>query len=156
VTPGITYQNTSGSLTYGAGYHHLNDGDNVDILEGVMRYKSGDTTYFITGEFADTPSDNVSLMQIGAFHDAERFDVGASFNQLRTSDTTNALRLYGSYDVMPSLTVRGDMLLIQDSDDLYSLSATYNMDSGLFVEGGGTKSTGSSVEFYDIGVGFKF
>jgi hypothetical protein len=47
------------------------------------------------------------------------------------------------------------MLMIQDSDDLYSLSATYNTNSGLFVEGGGTK-IGDSNEIYDIGVGFKF
>jgi hypothetical protein len=156
VTPGVTYQNTSGNLSYGAGYHHLNDGDNIDILEGVMRYKSGATTFFITGEFADTSTENVSLMQIGAFHDAEQFDLGAALSQIRASGTTHTLRLYGSYDVMPSLTLRGDMLMIQDSDDIYSLSATYSTDSGLFVEGGGTKSDGSSNEIYDIGVGFKF
>jgi hypothetical protein len=156
VTPGVTYLNTAGSLSYGVGYHHLNDGDNVDILEGVMNYKAGATTFFITGEFANSSSDNLSLMQIGAFHDAERFDVGAAFAQVHSSDTTHSLRLYGSYDVMPSLTLRGDMLLVQDSEDLYSLSATYNTESGLFVEGGGTKVSGSGPEIYDIGVGFKF
>lgn len=155
VTPGVTYLNTSGGLTYGAGYHHLNDGDNVDIFEGVMQYEAGATTFFISGEFANVEGPNVSLMQIGAFHDADRFDIGASFAQADSSDTTHSLRVYGAYDVMSSVTVRGDILMIQDSDDIYSLSATYGMENGLFVEGGGTK-VGSDTEIYDIGVGLKF
>ncbi|WP_137112549.1 hypothetical protein [Rhodobacter sp. SY28-1] len=155
LTPGLTYVNTSGNLTYGGGYHHLNDGDNVDILEGVMQYKSGATTFFISGEFADVEGPNVSLLQIGAFHDAERFDLGAAFTQLDSSDTTHTLRFYGAYDVMSSLTLRGDVLMIQDSDDIYSLSATYGMENGLFVEGGGSKIH-NGPEIYDIGVGFKF
>ena len=156
VTPGITWKREQGNLTFGAGYHHLNDGDNVDILEGVMRYQTGSTTFFITGEFADTEGTNLTLLQIGALHDADRFDLGASFSQINTSDTSHSLRLYGSFDVMPALTLRGDALLVQDSSDLYSLSATYNMPNGLFVEGGGTKVTGGGNEIYDIGVGFKF
>lgn len=155
LTPGLTYLNTSGSLTYGAGYHHLNDGDNVDILEGVMQYKAGATTLFITGEFADVDGPNLSLLQIGAFHDADRFDLGAAFSQLDQSSTIHSLRFYGSVDVMSSLTVRGDVMLVQDSSDIYSLSATYGMSNGLFVEGGATKIT-DGPEIYDIGVGFKF
>ncbi|WP_333818403.1 porin [Tabrizicola sp.] len=155
VTPGVTWKQNSGNLTFGAGYHHLNDGANVDILEGVMRYQAGDTTFFITGEFADVDGPNVTLMQIGAFHDADRFDFGAALSQLDLLDATRSLRLYGSFDVMPALTVRGDALLIQDTNDIYSLSATYRMDNGLFIEGGGSKITGSD-EIYDIGVGFKF
>jgi hypothetical protein len=155
LTPGLTYVNTSGNLTYGGGYHHLNDGDNVDILEGVMQYKAGATTFFISGEFAEIDGPNVSLLQIGAFHDADRFDLGASLGQIDQSDATHTLRLYGSFDVMPSLTVRGDVLMIQDSNDIYSLSATYGMENGLFVEGGGTK-IGNGAEIYDIGVGFRF
>lgn len=155
VTPGITWKQESGSLTFGAGYHHLNDGNNIDILEGAMRYQTGATTFFITGEFAETEGPNLTLMQIGAFHDADRFDLGATFAQLDTSDTTHSLRLYGSVDVMQSLTLRGDALMVQDASDIYSLSATYSMDSGLFVEGGGSKVSGGS-EIYDIGVGFKF
>jgi hypothetical protein len=155
LTPGITWKQDSGSLTFGAGYHHLNDGNNIDILEGAMRYQTGATTFFITGEFAETEGPNVTLLQIGAFHDADRFDLGAAFSQLDTSDTTHSLRLYGSVDVMQSLTLRGDALMIQDASDIYSLSATYSMESGLFVEGGGSKVTGGT-EIYDIGVGFKF
>jgi hypothetical protein len=155
LTPGVTYVNTAGNLTYGGGYHHLNDGDNVDILEGVMQYKSGMTTYFISGEFFDQDGPNSRLLQIGAFHDAERFDLGAAFAQADDSDTTHSLRLYGAFDVMPSLTVRGDAILIQDASDLYSVSATYGMENGLFVEGGGTK-LGGDAEVYDIGIGFKF
>lgn len=155
LTPGVTYLNTSGNLTYGAGYHHLNDGENVDILEGVMQYKSGMTTFFITGEFADVEGPNVSLLQIGAFHDADRFDLGASFAQADSSDTTHSLRFYGAYDVMSSLTVRGDILMVQDASDIYSVSASYGMENGLFVEGGGTKID-SGTEIYDIGIGFKF
>ena len=155
VTPGITWKQSSGNLTFGAGYHHLNDGANADILEGVMRYQTGATTFFITGEFAEIDGPNLTLLQIGAFHDADRFDFGASLSQLDESDTTHSLRLYGSFDVMPALTLRGDALMIQDASDLYSLSATYSMDSGLFIEGGGSKITGSN-EIYDIGVGFKF
>jgi len=154
LTPGVTWQQTSGNLTFGAGYHHMND-ENVDVGEGVMRYSSGATSFFISGEFATAPGTDLSLMQIGAFHDADRFDIGAAFAQLDVSETTHSLRLYGSFDVMTSLTLRGDMLMVQDSSDIYSLSATYNMDSGLFVEGGGTKVTNGS-EIYDIGVGFKF
>lgn len=155
VTPGITWKQETGSLTFGAGYHHLNDGNNVDIVEGAMRYQAGATTFFITGEFAETEGPNLTLLQIGAFHDADRFDLGAAFSQLDSSDTTHSLRLYGAVDVMQSLTVRGDALMVQDASDIYSLSATYSMDSGLFVEGGGTKVSGSD-EIFDVGVGFKF
>lgn len=155
VTPGVTWKQDTGNLTFGAGYHHLNDGGNVDIVEGVMRYESGATTFFISGEFANVPGTNVSLMQIGAFHDADRFDLGAALAQLDTTGKTNTLRLYGSFDVMQSLALRGDMLMVQDSADIYSLSATYSLSNGLFVEGGGTKANGSE-EIYDIGVGFKF
>jgi len=155
VTPGVTWKQTTGNLTFGAGYHHLNDGDNVDILEGIMRYEAGATTLFISGEFADVAGPNLTLLQIGGLHDAERFDIGAAFSQIETSDTARSLRLYGSFDVMPSLTLRGDALLIQHASDIYSISATYGMDNGLFVEGGGSKIGGSD-EIYDIGVGFKF
>lgn len=156
MTPGVTWKQEQGNLTFGAGYHHLNDGNNVDIVEGVMRYEAGSTTFFISGEFAETEGPNLTVLQIGGLHDAERFDLGAAFSQFDTSDTRHSLRLYGSFDVMSSLTLRGDALLIQDSNDLYSLSATYSMDNGLFVEGGGTKVTGGGNEIYDIGVGFKF
>lgn len=155
VTPGITWKQDSGSLTFGAGYHHLNDGNNIDIVEGAMRYQTGATTFFVSGEFAETEGPNVTLLQIGAFHDADRFDLGAAFSLLNTSDTTHSVRVYGGFDVTQSLTLRGDALLIQDASDIYSLSATYSMESGLFVEGGGSKVTGGS-EIYDIGVGFKF
>lgn len=155
VTPGVTWKQQSGSLTYGAGYHRLNDGSNVDIFEGVMRYQSGATTLFITGEYANTSGPNLTIMQIGGLYSADRFDAGLAFSQLDSSDTIHTLRLHGAFDVMPSLTVRGDALMIQDSSDIYSLSATYSMPSGLFVEGGGTKINGSD-EIYDFGVGFKF
>lgn len=156
LTPGVTWKQESGNLTFGAGYHHLNDGDNVDIAEGVMRYQTGATTFFISGEFAEVEGPNLTILQIGGFHDADRFDLGAAFTQFDAGDTRHSLRLYGSFDVMQSLTLRGDALLVQDSSDIYSLSATYSMDSGLFVEGGGSKITGGGSEIYDIGVGFKF
>jgi hypothetical protein len=155
VTPGITWTQQSGNLTYGAGYHHLNDGSNVDIAEGIMRYQSGATTLFISGEYADTSGPNLTILQIGGLYSADRFDAGLAFTQLDSSDTIHTLRLYGAFDVMPSLTVRGDALLVQNSSDVYSLSATYNMPNGVFVEGGGTKID-SSQEVYDLGVGFKF
>ena len=155
LTSGITFVNTAGNLTFGGGFHHMNDGTNVDVMEGIMQYRSGSTTYFISGEFAKVDGPNARLLQIGALHDAERFDVGASFSQFEATDTTHAIRLHGSYDVMSSLTVRGDVLMVQDSSDLYSLSATYGMENGLFVEGGGTKNN-AGTEVYDIGVGFKF
>lgn len=154
MTPGITYRKSSGNLTFGAGYHHLNDA-NVDVAEGVMQYATGATTYFISGEFATAPGNDVSLMQIGAFHDSDRFDLGAAFAQFDSGDAVHSLRLYGSYDVMSALTLRGDMLLLEDASDIYSVSATYAMPSGLFVEGGGSVVNGSD-EIYDIGVGFKF
>lgn len=156
VTPGLTYVNTSGSLTYGGGIHRLNDGGNIDIIEAVMQYKSGPTTYFISGEFANVDGPNFRLLTIGAFHDAERFDLGASLAQLGSSDTTHSVRLYGAFDVMTSLTLRADAVMVQNSTDLYSLSASYALPNGLFVEGGGTKFGSSSNEIYDIGVGFKF
>lgn len=154
MTPGITWKQDAGSLTFGAGYHHAND-ENVDVAEAMMRYQAGSTTFFISGEFATAPGPDLSLMQIGAFHDADRFDIGASFTQFDASETRHTLRFYGSVDVMTSLTLRGDMLMVQDASDAYSISATYSMDSGLFVEGGGTKVMGSD-ELFDIGVGYKF
>ncbi|MFN3282535.1 MAG: hypothetical protein ACK40I_12845, partial [Tabrizicola sp.] len=64
-------------------------------------------------------------------------------------------RLYGSVDVIDSLSLTGDLLMVEDSSDLYSLSARYEMANGLFLEGGGTKIQ-DGPEIYDIGVGFKF
>jgi len=154
MTPGITYRQSSGNLTFGAGYHHLND-ENIDVAEGVMQYATGATTYFISGEFATAPGNDVSLMQIGAFHDADRYELGAAFAQYDAGDAFNSLRLYGSYDVMSALTLRGDMLLLEDASDIYSLSATYAMPNGLFIEGGGT-ALDDSTEIYDIGIGYKF
>lgn len=155
MTPGLTYMNTAGNLTYGAGYHYLNDDEDLGIIEGVMQYKAGATTLFISGEFADVDGPNVSLLQIGAFHDADRYDLGAAFTQIDQAETVHTLRFYGSYDVMQSLTVRGDVLMVQDANDLYSLSASYGLSNGLFIEGGGTK-VHNGPEIYDIGVGFKF
>lgn len=154
MTPGVTWKQGAGNLTFGAGYHHMND-QNVDVAEAMMRYQAGSTSFFITGEFATAPGPDVSLMQIGAFHDAERFDIGAALAQFDAADTRHTLRFYGSIDVMSSLTLRGDMLMVQDASDIYSISATYSMDNGLFVEGGGTKVMGSD-ELFDIGVGYKF
>lgn len=154
MTPGVTWKQESGNLTFGAGYHHLNDA-NVDLAQGVMRYTGGATTFFINGEVATVPGSDLMILQIGALHDADRFALGAAYTHFDQSETTNSLRLYGSVDVMTSLTLRGDALLVQDSSDIYSLSATYSMDSGLYVEGGGTKMVGQD-EVLDIGVGFKF
>ncbi|MDP3196318.1 hypothetical protein [Tabrizicola sp.] len=154
MTPGITWKQDAGSLSFGAGYHHMND-RNADVAEGFMHYAAGATTFFITGEFATAPGPDLSLMQIGAFHDADRFDIGAALAQYDAADTRHTVRLYGSVDVMTALTLRGDMLMVQDASDIYSISATYSLDNGLFVEGGGTKVTGSD-ELFDIGVGYKF
>ena len=154
MTPGITWKQEAGSLSFGAGYHHMND-RNVDVAEGFMHYAAGATTFFITGEFATAPGPNPSLMQIGAFHDADRFDLGASLAQYDAGDTRHTVRLYGSVDVMTALTLRGDMLMVQNANDAYSVSATYSLDGGLYVEGGGTKVMGSD-ELFDIGVGYKF
>lgn len=155
VTPGVTYSNTSGSLTYGGGYHHLNDGENIDIIEGAMQYKSGDMSLFIAGEYGNTEGPNLSLLQIGGLYDADRFDLGLSLSQLHSSDTIHSLRLHGSVGVMDALVLRADALLIQDVSDIYALSATYSLPNGLFVEGGGTKIQNGS-EILDFGVGFKF
>ncbi|MBA4324030.1 MAG: hypothetical protein C0426_02940 [Rhodobacter sp.] len=154
MTPGITWKQEAGSLSFGAGYHHMND-RNVDVAEGFMTYAAGATTFFISGEFATAPGPNPSLMQIGAFHDADRFGIGASLAQYDAADTRHTVRLHGSFDVMTALTLRGDMLMVRDASDAYSVSATYSLDSGLFVEGGGTKVTGSD-ELFDIGVGYRF
>ncbi|MES2541116.1 MAG: hypothetical protein V4583_11115 [Pseudomonadota bacterium] len=154
MTPGITWKQEAGSLTFGAGYHHMNDA-NVDVAEAMMRYQTGATSFFISGEFATAPGSDLSLMQIGAFHDADRFAIGAALSQFDAGDTIHTVRLHGSVDVMSALTLRGDMLLVQDASDVYSISATYNLDSGIYVEGGGTKAVGSD-EMFDIGVGYKF
>ena len=154
MTPGITWKTDAGNLTFGAGYHHLND-QNVDLTQGVMRYTGGATTFFINGEFATAPGNDVTTLQIGAFHDADRFDLGAAFTRFDPSEAVHSLRLYGSVDVMPALSLRGDALLIQDAKDVYSVSATYSMGSGLYVEGGGTKIVGED-EILDIGIGYKF
>jgi hypothetical protein len=155
VTPGVTWKQTAGNLTYGAGYHRLNDGSDTNALEGIMRYQSGATTLFISGEYFDTSGDNISLLQIGGLYSADRFQLGASLAQLDLTDAQRSLRLYGSFDVTQSLAIRGDALILQDSRDIYSVSATYNTASGLFVEGGGTKISGGN-DIYDVGVGFKF
>lgn len=155
MTPGLTYKYNSGDLTFGAGYHHLNDGSGVNLFEGIMRYDGAGTSYFISAEYADTSSSNVTFLQIGALHDSDRFDAGVTLGKVRSSGAIHTLRLYGAFDVMQSLTLRGDVLMVEKAEDIYSLSATYTMDSGLFVEGGGTVLNGSD-EIYDIGVGFKF
>lgn len=154
MTPGVTYKYTSGSLSFGAGFHRLDD-DGIDSYEGIMRYDGSAASLFVSAERLDSSSGNMTILQIGALRDGDRFDAGATLSKLRSSGTANSLRVYGSFDVMPSLTVRGDALLVQHSDDIYSLSATYRMDSGLFIEGGAS-TTGGSNDIYDIGVGFKF
>lgn len=154
MTPGVTWKQEAGNLTFGAGYHHLND-RNVDLAQGVMRYSAGATSLFINGEYATAPGEDVTTLQIGGLHDAERFDLGAAFTRVDGGAGINSVRLHGSVDVMSALTVRGDALLIQDTSDIYSVSATYNLDSGLYVEGGGTKVVGQD-EILDIGVGYKF
>lgn len=156
MTPGLTYVGTSGNLTYGGGYHQISDEfESIDVLEGAMTYAAAGTTYFINGEFVDGSDGSYTLMRIGALHDADRFDIGAALSQLRIPDTRHTLRLYGSVDVIDSLSLTGDLLMVEDSSDLYSLSARYEMPNGLFVEGGGIKIQ-DGPEIYDIGVGFKF
>lgn len=154
MTPGVTWKQETGNLTFGAGYHHLND-RNIDIAQGVMRYSAGATSLFINGEYATAPGEDVTTLQIGGLHDADRFDLGAAFTRVDGGVGINSVRLHGSVDVMQALTLRGDALLIQDTSDIYSVSATYNLDSGLYVEGGGTKVVGQD-EILDIGVGYKF
>lgn len=154
VTPGVTWTQEAGNLTFGGGYHHLN-GENIDLTQGVMRYTGGATTLFINGEFATTPGSDVTTLQIGALHDADRFDLGAAFTRIDAGDTVNSVRVHGSVDVMSALTLRGDALLIQESSDIYSMSATYRLDNGIYVEGGGTKAVGQD-EVLDIGIGYKF
>lgn len=156
MTPGLTYTyNSGGGLTFGAGYHRLNDGTDVDAVEGIMRYEGGATNYFISAEYLVTPSSDLMMLQIGAMHDGDRFDAGLSLAKVRSTEAVHSLRLYAGFDVMTALTLRGDLLLVEDEDDVKSLSATYEMDSGLFVEGGGS-FFGGSTEVYDVGVGFKF
>lgn len=156
VTPGLTYVGVSGNLTYGGGYHRISDGsDSLDILEGAMTYEAAGTTYFINGELVNGPDADITIMRIGALHDADRFDVGAALTQLRIPDTLHTLRLYGSMNVIEPLSLSADLLMVEDSSDLYSLSARYEMANGLFVEGGGTKVQ-DGPEIYDIGVGFRF
>lgn len=154
LTPGVTWTQEAGNLTFGGGYHHLND-ENVDLAQGVMRFEAGATSLFINGEFATAPGSDATTLQIGALHDADRFDIGAAFTRFDAGDTINTVRLHGSVDVMSALSLRGDALLIQDSSDIYSLSASYSLDNGLYVEGGGTKVVGQD-EILDIGVGYKF
>ena len=154
VTPGITWQQETGSLTFGAGYHRLND-EGIDLAEGIMRYQSGGMSLFVSAEYASAPGDNLSILQIGGLYDADRYELGASLSRMKSSEAVNSLRLYGSFDVMSSLTLRADAMLVRHEDDIYSLSATYTMPSGLFVEGGGTK-IGGSTEVYDLGVGLSF
>lgn len=156
MTPGITYSHQLDSVIFAAGYHRIDLGaDEFNIYEGLMRYDGGSTQYFISAEHVATPSDDATFLSIGARHDADRFDLGATLTKARTSDTTLTARLYGSYDIMPGLSIGADYLAIQDEDDIYTLGAKYEMDSGLFVEGGVSELNGSS-EVYDVGVGFKF
>ncbi|MBL9045819.1 MAG: hypothetical protein JNK34_00670 [Tabrizicola sp.] len=156
MTPGITYTHKLDSVTFAAGYHRIdNSSTELNIYEGLMRYDGGATQYFISAEHVATPSDDATFLSIGARHDADRFDLGATLSKFKTSDTTLTARLYGSYDIMPGLSIGADYLAIQDTDDVYSLGARYEMDSGLFVEGGVSELSGSN-EVYDIGVGFSF
>jgi hypothetical protein len=38
MTPGVTWKQSSGNLTFGAGYHHLNDGANVAAPAALLRF----------------------------------------------------------------------------------------------------------------------
>ena len=155
MTPGVTYKYTSGNVTFGAGYHHLNEDSSVNMFEGIMRYDGGATSYFISAEHLDGSSSNLTYLQIGALYQADRLHGGVTLGKIKSSGSIYSLRVYGSYDVMPSLSLHGDAIAVEKAEDIYSLGATYTMDSGLFVEGGGT-FLGGSDEIYDIGVGFKF
>lgn len=154
MSPGLTYTYVSGGLAFGAGYHRQNDND-VDVLQGIMRYDDGVTSYFVSAEKAIATGDDLTILQLGALHDADRLDAGATLSKIRASETNYSLRVYGSYDILSSLTVRGDLLMIENTHDIYSLSATYATGSGIFVEGGSTVQHGSE-KVYDIGLGFKF
>lgn len=156
MTPGLTYVGASGNLNYGGGYHRISDETvSIDVLQGAMTYEAAGTTYFINGEFVDSPGSDLTVMRIGALHDTDRFDVGTSLTQFRNSETRHILRLYGSVNVVDTLSLSGDLLLVTDSPDLYSLSGRYEMANGLFVEVGGTKIQ-DEPEIYDIGVGLRF
>lgn len=154
LTPGVTWTQESGNLTFGGGYHHMND-ENIDLAQGVMRYEAGATTLFINGEYATAPGADATTLQIGALHDADRFDIGAAFTHFDAGGSIKSVRLHGSVDVMSALSLRGDALLIEDFSDIYSLSASYSLTNGLYVEGGGTKVVGQD-KILDIGVGYKF
>lgn len=156
VTPGLSYMQSGGDLSYGLSLHRLvQNGEDTGIVEAAMNFARGQTTFFITGEFIEADKDDVTHVQIGALHAGDRFELGAVLgNVLQSGDNHLVGRAYGSYAILPALTVKGDVLAIRDSRDLYSVSAEYTFGQTGFVEGGATMVGSDAI--YDLGVGLKF
>ncbi len=156
MTPGLAFTATAGNLRYGLSYHQIDDAVvTIDYYEGAMVFTGDRTTYFIMGELASYPFDDEVTLQIGAQHQADRYSFGAALTRAEFWGTTrSSVRLYGGYDVLPVLTIKGDYLAVQDFEDLASISAEYRIGERGFVEGG--VSFYSNDEIYDIGIGLDF
>ena len=156
MTPGLAFTGDAGNLRYGLSYHQVDDiVVPIDYYEGAMVYSDRATSYFIMGELARYPGDDETMLQIGAQQQADRYSFGAAVTRAEfPSVSHSSLRLYGGYDLLPELTVKGDVLIVQDFDDLFSVSAEYRIGDIGFVEGGATYFNDDMI--YDIGFGLKF
>lgn len=154
--PGLAFTGQSGSVSYGLSYHRFEiGGDDLDLIQGVMNYSNGATTLFISGELGDLLSVDPSVVKIGGLYSADVYSFGGELARVDYgSEGITTGRLFGTYDVMPELTVKGDMLLIESSENIYSLGAEYRFGQLGFVEGGA--SFVDNDQIYDIGVGLKF
>ncbi|MFZ1471065.1 MAG: hypothetical protein WAT09_19115 [Paracoccaceae bacterium] len=156
MTPGLAFTSTTGDLRYGLSYHQIDAAiTTIDYYEGAMVFVGDRNSYFIMGELARYPGDDETMLQIGAQHQADRYSFGAALTRAEFSSVSrSSLRLYGGYDLLPALTVKGDYLIVDNFDDLFSVSAEYRIGDVGYVEGGATYFSDDMI--YDIGLGLKF
>lgn len=158
MTPGIAYDTTLGQLSWGLSFHRIDSGSgDADFYQGAMNYRSGATTWFVNGEIVDAPGSNGSSLQIGGLHEADRYALGAALGNIDMGPNSYYGRVYGSYDVLPALAVKGDAMTIENGPDLLSISSEYRFGRAGYVAGGVTFIDDSSNDrLYDIGVGLRF
>ncbi len=157
-TYGISFQGTSGALTYGASYHRL-DTENADIVELVGAYAVGNTVLKAGYETIRGGGMSLDKYLLGATYAVDRWSVGAvlsSFN-LGMGDATG-FRLYGDYAVTDKFKIGAQAITVDfgGSQTLYGLTGEYGFGSGGYARLGFADVSGSSDPFYTASVGFRF
>ncbi len=154
---GVRYDATSGPLSYGIAWHHIDFGsDDANSFSAAARYTSGALTFAGGIEHIDGSG--------GGSFTAVRAGVEADFDPLKahlyiyendSSGPPGGVEVGVSYEVMPNLTVGANFLDIDGSGDLFGVTANYDLANGGYVQAGLMDGDfGDSV--IDLSVGYRF